>query len=231
MHNTTPLGGQTSTAATPVHPRTAQRQKLLRLVQFAVLLALEALVCFTPLGSLPIGPVVATLSHIPVIFAAVLLGPLAGGGMGFAFGLFSFLVMSFQSPGVTSFLFTPLFPVPGADAGSPLSLLICFVPRILIGMTAGIVYKIWAERFPKVPAVCMGVAAIIGSLTNTLLVVGGIYFFFFDAVVDLFPFLGGTGFFAFLTGFVGVNGVLEVVAAVVLTVPVCLALRARPINN
>ena len=48
-----------------------QPQNILFIAQFGILLALEV-VCFTPLGSLRvIGPIVATLSHIPVIITAV----------------------------------------------------------------------------------------------------------------------------------------------------------------
>ena len=53
-----------------------ERQKrTLFLVLFAVILAIEAIVCFTPLGSLPaLGPIVATLAMIPVTIAGILMG-------------------------------------------------------------------------------------------------------------------------------------------------------------
>ena len=90
----------------------SSRNKILFLAQFSLLLAIEAIVCFTPLGSLPaLGPIVATLSHIPVIITAVLLGTKAGAGMGFFFGLFSFLVWSFAPPSpAIAFVFTPFIP-------------------------------------------------------------------------------------------------------------------------
>jgi len=218
-----------SASSTPANPREAARKRTVFLVQFAVLLALEAIVCFVPiLGSIPFTPVVvATLSHIPVILTAVLLGPAAGAGMGFFFGLFSFLVHSFQLPGVVSFIFTPLMPVPGSDAGNPLSLLVCFVPRILIGVTAGYLYKL-LEKTPK--PLSMSAAAIVGSLTNTLFVTLGVYLFFLKDVAAVFPVLNDAkGFIAFLVAFVGVNGLMEVAVAVVLTAPVCVEVnRASP---
>ncbi|OQA89420.1 MAG: hypothetical protein BWY26_01705 [Elusimicrobia bacterium ADurb.Bin231] len=87
------------------------RRKTLFLVQFSLLLAIEAIVCFTPLGSLPaLGPIVATLSHIPVILTAVLLGTAAGAAMGFMFGLFSFIVWTFTPPSpIIAFVFTPFY--------------------------------------------------------------------------------------------------------------------------
>ncbi|MDR3344103.1 MAG: ECF transporter S component [Oscillospiraceae bacterium] len=211
-------------ANTPITQRETARKRTILLVQFAVLLALEALVCFTPLGSIPIGPLVATLSHIPVIFAAVLLGTGAGAGIGFFFGLFSFLVFSFQLPGPISFLFTPLYPVPGTDSGSALSLLICFVPRILIGVTAGLVHTALSKKLPQ--PIAISAAAVIGTLTNTLLVVGGIYLFFAADLAAVFPAMAqANGFFAFLGAFAGWNGLLELAAALVLAAPVCVAVK------
>ena len=44
-------------------------KKTLFMAHFALLLAIEAIVCFTPLGSLPaIGPIVATLGMVPVSY-------------------------------------------------------------------------------------------------------------------------------------------------------------------
>jgi len=214
-----------STIQNPANTRESTRKRTLLLVQFAVLLALEALVCFTPLGSIPFTPVVvATLSHIPVILTAILLGPAAGAGMGLAFGLFSFLVHSFQYPGLVSFIFTPLMPIPGSDSGNPLSLIVCFVPRILIGVTAGYLYRMLERKLPK--PLSMSVAAVAGSLTNTLLVTLSVYLFFLKDIVAVFPVLNDAkGFIAFLTAFVGVNGLLEIAAAVVITAPVCMAVK------
>jgi len=59
-----------------------KKNKTLFLAQFGILLAIEAIFCFTPLGSIPMGPIVATLAMIPVILVAILLGTKAGTLMG-----------------------------------------------------------------------------------------------------------------------------------------------------
>lgn len=146
------------------------------IVQFSMLLAIEIIVSFTVLGSIPIGPLVATLSHIPVIIAAVTLGTKWGALMGFFFGSFSFIVMSFVSPNPLSFVFTPLY-----NGGNFMSLVICFVPRILIGVCAGLVFKALKACFKNSKAldpIAYVSAGIVGSFVNTLLVLGGIYLFF-----------------------------------------------------
>ena len=86
-----------------------KRDSALFLTQFGILLALEALFCFTPLGSLPaFGPIVATLAMVPVVITAILLGPGAGSLMGAFAGLFSLMVWTFMPPTRWWPLFSPL---------------------------------------------------------------------------------------------------------------------------
>lgn len=167
------------------------RQKILFLTQFSVLLALEAIVCFTPLGSLPaLGPIVATLGMVPVIITAIMLGTGAGAAMGFLTGLFSFLVWTFMPPpqsAAFAFVFTPFYSV-GEMTGNFWSLVICFVPRTLVGVVTGLTHSLFRRLLYADPQhtfgtkgrdiVVYGVSGVLGSLTNTLLVTAGIYLFF-----------------------------------------------------
>ena len=159
--------------------KTTTRQKILFLAQFSILLAIEAIVCFTPLGSLPIGPLVATLSHVPVILTAILLGPWAGSLMGFFFGLFSFLVWTFTPPSPMAFVFTPFYNL-GEFQGSAWSLVVCFVPRILIGLAAGGIFALLTKtkRKTELEPLAASLGGVLGSLVNTFLVLGGIWLFF-----------------------------------------------------
>ena len=153
-------------------------KKTLSLAQFAMLLAIEALVCFTPLGSLPaLGPIVATLGMVPVILTAVVMGTGAGTAMGAFAGLFSFLVWSFMPPNpLTAFLFTPFYSL-GAVRGNFWSLVICFVPRILVGTVTGVTFRLFCRlNWPR--GIVYGLSGALGSLTNTILVLGGIFAFF-----------------------------------------------------
>lgn len=152
-------------------------KKTLSLAQFAMLLAIEALVCFTPLGSLPLGPIVATLGMVPVILTAVVMGTGAGTVMGAFAGLFSFLVQSFTPPNpLTAFLFTPFYSL-GTVRGNFWSLVICFVPRILVGTVTGVTFRLFT-RLNWRRGIVYGLSGALGSLTNTVLVLGGIFAFF-----------------------------------------------------
>ncbi|MEA5040007.1 MAG: ECF transporter S component [Clostridiaceae bacterium] len=163
-----------------------KKNKTRYLTQFAILLALEALFCFTPLGSLPaVGPIVATLGMIPVVITALLLGTWAGTAMGAFTGLFSFLVWTFMPPTpIVAFVFTPFYSL-GEFHGNFGSILICFVPRILVGMVTGISYRALVKAFPKKEVLCFSLSAILGSLTNTFGVMGGIWLFFGDQYSSL----------------------------------------------
>ncbi|NLP48682.1 MAG: ECF transporter S component [Clostridiales bacterium] len=210
-----------------VESKKTQKQKILFLAQFSMLLAIEAIVSFTPLGSLPaIGPVVATLSHIPVIITALMLGTAAGMAMGFFFGLFSFLVMTFTPPGPTAFIFTPFYSF-GEFKGNAWSLVICFAPRILIGLVAGLSYivlkKALAESKAK-NALAYGISGFLGSMTNTLLVLGGVYLFFGRSFASA---IGAE--YEVLLGIIGAmvltSGLPEAVLAAFLAYAVCTPLK------
>lgn len=160
------------------------RKTLLNFTQLSLLLAIEIIVCFTPLGTLPaIGSLNATLSHVPVIITALLLGEKAGAFMGFAFGACSFIYWSFVAPGIFSFIYTPLYSA-GEYQGNIFSLLICFLPRILIGVVCAAVYKLM-KKLKVNDTVSSITAGALASLTNTVLVLGGIWLFFGEEYLTL----------------------------------------------
>lgn len=156
-----------------------KNNKTLLLVQFSILLAIEAIFCFTPLGSLPaLGPIVATLAMIPVIITSILLGTKAGTLMGFFAGLFSFIVWTFTPPSpIVAFVFTPFYSL-GEFSGNLGSVLICFIPRILVGTVAGLTYNGLSKAMPTKNILCYSLSAAFGSLVNTFGVMGGIWLFF-----------------------------------------------------
>lgn len=187
-----------------------------------VLLALFTAIVFvlglTPLGMVPLGLIKATTLHIPVIIGCLLLGPRYGAVLGAMFGLVSFLSNT-MSPAALSFAFTPLIPVPGTPNGSPLSLIICFVPRILVGVVPWFVYrglqKLMKES-SRGEVLSMAIAGAVGAVLNTALVMSLIYFLFRDAYASLkgVPVEAVAGV---VLGVVGTNGVAETALAAVLT--------------
>jgi uncharacterized membrane protein len=128
-----------------------------------------------------------TIMHVPAIIGAILEGPIVGAGIGLIFGLFSLLQAAIAPTGPGDVVFT-----------NPL---ISILPRLFIGPMA---WLIWTG-LKKIPVVGLITSGIVGSLTNTILVLGmfGIY------GIYSWPVLGGIA----LT-----NGLPEAAVSAVITV-------------
>lgn len=144
-------------------------KKTKNLTLLALFIAIEAVMVMVPfLGFIPIGPLRATLLHVPVIIVAIVLGTKQGCLIGLVFGLSS-LLMNTMQPTVTSFVFSPFI------SGSVLSAVIAIVPRVMIGFVSGSIYQLLKD---KQQTIAIAVAAFLGALTNTVLVLGGIWALF-----------------------------------------------------
>ena len=131
------------------------------------------------LGYIPLGFMNATIIHVPVIIGALLLGPRYGAFLGLVFGVTS-LVKATLTPTVTSFVFSPFVTI-GGYSGNMWSVVIAIVPRVLIGVVAYYVYTLimkLAHGIKGSQTAALWIAGIAGSMTNTLLVMNGIYIFF-----------------------------------------------------
>ena len=197
---------------------TRSKQQTKRMVLISLFSAIEIVLALTPLGFIPLGFTRATTIHIPVILGAILLGPKAGMILGGVFGITSLLMNTF-APTPTSFVFSPFY-----SGGSLWSLVVVLVPRILIGVTAYYTYLLLSKlkRF-KGKAIPAFIAGVVGSITNTILVMGGIYVFFGEsyALAKEIPF---RELFTVIMGIIGINGIPEAISAGIITSLVCLPL-------
>lgn len=195
--------------------------KTVEMVQLALFSAIIIIMAFVPfLGYIPLGFMNATIIHVPVIIASVVLGYKKGAFLGFLFGLTSLLNNTFK-PNLTSFVFTPFYSI-GADSGNLLSLVICFVPRILVGVipcfvyrgiTKGFAAKKWGE------AVGLASAGLAGALTNTLLVMNMIYLFFGNSYAAAKG-LTIDALYGVILGVIGAQGVPEAIVAAIFTLTI-----------
>jgi uncharacterized membrane protein len=126
-----------------------------RIVIAGVLGAIAIVLGVTRIGFIPVPNVSgnATIMHIPAIIGAVLEGPVVGVLAGGIFGIFSMLQDT-----------TGLFTNP----------LVSVLPRLLIGLTSWLVYRSLASRNVYLAA---AVAGVVGTLTNTIFVVGALLVF------------------------------------------------------
>ncbi len=200
--------------------------KTLSMVQLALLTALIVMLSFIPyIGyiKIPVLAVQATTIHIPVIVGSILLGPKAGGFLGFVFGLTS-LINNTTQPGLTAFCFSPFISMGEGLGGSPLALVVCFLPRILTGVVPHYVYQ-GLQKLPKKGGpgkISLLLAGVAGSMTNTILVMGMIYLFFGSAYAAARG-LAYEAVLGVILGVVGTNGTIEALLAALLSGAICLA--------
>lgn len=195
--------------------------KILGMVQLALFSAIIIIMTLIPfLGYIPLGVTRATIIHIPVIIGAIVLGPKKGAFLGFLFGLTSLLNNTFN-PTVTSFVFTPFYSI-GDIHGNGFSLIICFLPRILVGIVPYYVFHGMKKLMHKVEnaeAVPLIIAGLSGALTNTILVMNFIFFFFRDGYAAAKNIPVST-LYNVILAVIGTNGVLEAIVAAILTLAI-----------
>ena len=184
------------------------------MVVLAMLSAIMLIMSFTPLGYLNIGPLAISLNMIPVGIAAIALGPTGGAVLGAMFGITSFL----QCIGIggTSAMGVILFEI------SPvLTIIQRFVTRVLAGWLTGVVYRGLRRQHISCATYVAGFGA---ALFNTI--------FFMAALVLLFGqteylqgLIAGRNILVFALSFVGINALVEMLAATVTVGAVCKALE------
>lgn len=193
------------------------RISTMSMVQVAIFGAVICIMAFTPfLGYIPLGFTRATIIHVPVIIASLLMGPKKGGALGFLFGLTSF-INNTMNPTPTSFVFTPFYSLADISGGFG-SIIICFVPRILVGIVPFYVYKLAVKlrNKPGVSNTGLVFAGISGALVNTLLVMNLIYVFFRKAYAAANE-VAVSAVYTFILSIIGINGVPEAIVAGILT--------------
>ncbi len=191
----------------------SQKKRIQQLTLAAFFVAIEVIMAITPIGYIPVGALSITTMHLPVILAGVLIGPGFGAGIGFVFGMTSFLRATFQ-PGITSFVFTPFVQI-GNMHGNFFSLLIAFGPRVLLGWSSGMMYRIIVRK-TKNQTFSAILSATMNTMIHTLLVLGGIWVFFAQPYADALSITTAalaTAFIATIT----TNGILETIVAGVIT--------------
>lgn len=197
------------------------KNKTYRLVIRAILTAIIILQTMVPfLGFIPIGITSLTIIHITVIVAAIVLGTKDGMFIGLVWGIFT-IIRAFTSP--TTPLDITVFTNP----------IISVLPRVLVGLVVGILFT-WLYRKTKKVVLASIVAAIFGTLTNTVLVLTLMGTLYTSLVATTYG-VDASALFVTLGAIAVTNGVSEVITAVILTPILVKALFAatslRPENR
>ncbi len=182
-----------------------ERKSLRKFVLAAIFAALIGVMTLVPyVGYINYGVIEITTLHLVVILGAVFLGPKYGTFLGGFWGVTCWL-RAFTNP-----LFV-MFTNP----------LISILPRILVGFLAGLVFAGFRKTKWN-PYLAAGITAAVGTLTNTVLVLSALNIFggmiksyeeFFKMFQDMFYVI------------IGVNGLIELSAAIILVPILYRALR------
>jgi uncharacterized membrane protein len=160
--------------------------------------ALAIVLSFTPLGLIPVPNIsgAATSLHLPAIVAGLIGGPVVGGLVGLVLAISSWINYS------------PTF-ITLAGNNVLVALLAAFLPRILIGVVAFYVFR----PLRRLPGLAAGLAGLAGTLTNSVGVLGLLYW------LGTFP-------KELLVPILSLNVPIEVVMALIITIPAVAALKA-----
>lgn len=187
-------------------------QKMLPFVLTALFIALILLLGLTPVGMIPLGFINISILGVPVVIGTLLLGLKSGLILGFCFGSISAL-SAFGIYGTPSALAGAL-----VAANPALALVMCYLPRLLVPIAAHCVYGAITRKSGNQNR-AVAIAAVVGSITNTVFYLGLMLLFYVIMGIDssrVLALIGGTGLIA---------GSLEAVVNAMVSVPILNALR------
>ncbi|MBU3075585.1 ECF transporter S component [Clostridium estertheticum] len=180
--------------------------KTSELTTIGMLSAVCVVLGLTGYGFIPLPGFKATIMHIPVIIGSIIGGPIVGMTIGLIFGVFS-IIQNITAPNILSFAF--------------INPLVSVLPRVLIGLTSYYVYKL---SFGKNENLRIGLATVIGSLTNTFGVLTMVYILYaakFAVSKGIDPSIAAKTIYSLAI----INGVPEAIIATIITIPVILAIK------
>ena len=184
------------------------------MVSVALMAAIVIVLANTPLGMIQLPVIKATTVHIPVILGAILLGPSAGAILGGVFGICS-LVSNTMAPTLLSFAFSPFMSTTGIS-GALKAIWISVGCRVLIGLVSGWLWKL-LERLKVNQNISLLLTGFVGSMVNTVTVMGSIYFLFAQQYAQARE-VGVTAVWGLIMGTVTAAGIPEAIAAAVLVI-------------
>ena len=181
---------------------TTTYQRTLKMVQLALFTAIILLMAFTPIGYIRIPGLALsiTLLVVPVTVGAIILGPVSGAILGGVFGITSFIQCFGMDPfGSTLLSINPIG-----------TFVVTMLPRILMGWLSGIIF-ISIKKIDRTKSVSYAVTSLAGPLLNTVLFMSTLILIFYrtEFIQGIASGMGTNNVFAFVSVFVGINGLVE----------------------
>ena len=190
------------------------KSKTKAIVILGLMTAILMLFSFTPIGTIPIGPLSITLNVIPIAIAAIALGPIGGLAVGSIFGILSFLqcfgIGVLSGMGATLVSINPF-----------LAFVQRFVPRALDGLLIGLIHRALEKKLGG--SVSSFITGFCSAFFNTLFFMSALVLLFgkTDYVQGLIAGKGQDytfgGVILFICMFVGINAIVEIITCTVIS--------------
>lgn len=177
-----------------------------QLTIMGLMVAIMIIFSFTPIGTMPLGPLSVSLQAIPMAICAIALGPLGGAIGGAVFGILSYLqCFAIGIPSGMGAILVGINPF--------LAFIQRFIPRLLDGFLIGLIFKAIQRKNKYVACFVTG---FFSAFLNTV--------FFMAALIICFGsteyvqgLMGGQNIILFVCTFVGIQAVFEMIASTIIT--------------
>ena len=171
------------------------------IAEYAIFIAIIFVMRVTGLSRIPIGPLVMTLTMVPIAIGAMLLGPLGGAVLGMVYGFTSLYDAMTGASAMTGFFFQL----------SPLhTIVLCVGTRTLVGAVTGWLFRLF-KGLDKKRIWCYFAGGLAAPMFNTIFFMGYIVLFFYQSefVQTTAQKLGAANPLMFVVLLVGVQGLME----------------------
>lgn len=192
------------------HNHVGRSSSLRRTVLLTLLCALTVLLGLTPLGLIPLGFINVTVLVIPVAVGTIMLGRKQGLVIALVFGAVSYFIALTRPSSLVSTLM---------GASPLLAAVMTFLPRLMIPVTSSIVYRLLPQKSPAGKPIAVAAASAVGSLTNTVLYLGLMVWFYQLAGLNSQPVLG------LIASVAVIAGLAEAAVAAIVTPAICFAVE------
>ena len=171
------------------------------IAEYAIFIAIIFVMRVTGLSRIPIGPLVMTLTMVPIAIGAMLLGPLGGAVLGMIYGFTSLYDAMTVASGMTGFFFQ-LSPFH--------TIVLCIGTRTLVGAATGWLFRLF-KGLDKKRIWCYFAGGLAAPMLNTIFFMGYIVLFFYQSefVQTTAQKIGAVNPLMFVVLLVGVQGLME----------------------
>ena len=181
-----------------------------------LMIALTAIMSFTPLGSIPLPWASITIAFLPAMLTAMTVGFWPAVAVGASAGIFSFIRATYTVTILQPFMLNPLVSV---------------LPRIMIAVAVFFAFHAFLKlKMPR--GIAAAISGAIGGITNTVLVLGAVWLFRGTAMgleasarIDAAASENFNSIWTFIVFAVTTNAVFEVIAYTILCAAIVMGLK------